>query len=124
MQAIATICSRHKKQDLAMLPARARYTGEHINKVAKIADESGISFYILSGKYGLISADKEIADYDYYLEQKQVNPLATTISGQLTEAGITELDFYTEDKESWAPYIEAMQKGAALAKVSLNVHAL
>lgn len=124
MKVIATICSRHKKEGMELLPAHDRYIGEHIWKVAAIAVEAGIPFYILSGKYGLISAETEIPNYDYYLEREQIDSLAEIIKAQIIEAGITEIDFYSEEKESWAPYIEAMRKGTKLAGVPLKIHQL
>ncbi|HEV7121584.1 MAG TPA: hypothetical protein VGN56_02005 [Candidatus Paceibacterota bacterium] len=121
MKAVATICSRHKRRDAALLPAQDRYAGEHVKKAGAIADSSKFPFYILSGKYGIISADTEIPDYDYYLEQEHVAALTKIVGSQLMEAGITELDFYIEDKASWAPYIAAMQEAAASTGVALNV---
>jgi len=69
MKIAATICSRSKRSDASLLPARDRYTGEHVQRTATIADEFKTPFYILSGKYGLIEANTEIPTYDYYLEQ-------------------------------------------------------
>ena len=124
MKAICTICSRHKQEDEGLLPARLRYTASHIAATEKIAHEQNLPLYILSGKYGLISADEMIPNYDYYLEQDKVDSLARTIAGQLHKDGITELDFYTEGKPSWAPYESALRKGVDLAGAALVVRAL
>ncbi|HEY4501668.1 MAG TPA: hypothetical protein VJJ20_01200 [Candidatus Paceibacterota bacterium] len=124
MKAICTICSRNKQEGPELLPARLRYTASHIKAAEKIAGTLQLPYYILSGKYGLISADEMIPNYDYYLEQSKVDSLAQTIAGQLHKDAIVELDFYTEGKPSWAPYEAALRKGADLAGAALVVRAL
>ncbi len=121
MKATSTICSRQKDERLGLLPARLRYTAPHVLETEKIATEQGLPFFILSGKYGLIPADTEIPCYDYYLEASAADPLAGVIKEQLLAAGITELDFYTEAKPSWAPYEQAITKGAASAGITLHI---
>ncbi len=124
MKAIATICSRRKQEDSSLLSAQERYTGDHVNTVGNIARDSNLLFFILSGKYGLIPADQPIPYYDFYLENEHVEALTHLVSKQLQEAGITALNFYTEDKESWAPYITTISKGAELVEVALKLRRL
>ncbi len=124
MRIICTICSKHKNDSKGLLPARLRYTSPHIKAVERIAEKSKLPFFILSGKYGLISADEMIPSYDYYLEERAIDSLAKTVYEQLKKHSITELDFYTESKPSWAPYELVLRKGAELAGVALIVHSL
>ncbi len=124
MKIICTICSRVKREDDGLLPARVRYAAPHIAATEKIAQEKGESFYILSGKYGVISGDMEIPNYDYYLETSASEPLSRVIAEQLKSAGVTEIDFYTEQKPTWASYEAAITKGAQSAEVILRIHHL
>lgn len=124
MKIVCTICSKRKREDTGLLPARLRYTAPHIAATEKIAKENGEPFYILSGKYGVISGDTNIPNYDYYLEMNAVEPLSKVIAEQLEAERITEVDFYTEQKPTWAPYEKAITEGASLAGALLHVHPL
>jgi hypothetical protein len=121
MKVVATICSRKKDANPQLLPAGKRYLGDHVKKVSTLAINLGHPLYILSGKFGLISSDLEISDYDYYLEMTQVDLLGQKIKTQLIDADISSIDFHIEDKDSWAPYIKAMRNGADLAGIPLNI---
>lgn len=122
MKIICTICSKKKRDDIALLPARVRYTAPHIQFTEEKSKESGLPFFILSGKYGIISADREIPNYDYYLEMNQAEELSKAIGEQLRIEKITEIDFYTENKDSWVPYETAIKKGCEIAGVLLNIY--
>lgn len=122
MKAIVTICSREKDDRQTLLKASKRYLGDHIGKTKKIATESGEAFFILSGKYGLISAETEIPYYDYYLENSKVDDLADKVSKQIKKQDITSIDSYLENKKSWEPYKMALEKGALLASIPVSLH--
>ena len=121
MKIICTICSRTKKEDEGFIPAHTRYLGEHIKKVALIANKEKKPFFILSGKYGLIHQDEKISYYDYYLEGSAIEIFSKKVCDQLKENGIMEIDFYVEEKDSWFPYKTVLQKGADLAGVSVYI---
>lgn len=124
MKVTVTICSKHKDERPELLSATERYTGAHIQKAKEIAAEQSVPFYILSGMFGLISANTLIPYYDYYLEEGVIDSLAELIAEQIQKERITEIDFYAEEKESWEPYKKAMQKGVALAGITLTEHRL
>jgi hypothetical protein len=124
MKIAATICSRQKDENPELLPARERYTGEHIQKTETIAEESGLPFFILSGKYGLLPGEEEIPNYDYYLANEAIDALLKVVEGQLKKFNISEINFYTEGKESWIPYEFVLNKAANLTGVLLISHRL
>ena len=76
--------------------------------------------YILSGKYGLVSSEEQIPNYDYYLEADKADELSITLAEQIKNLAITDIDFYIENKDSWKPYIEALEKGAQEAGATLT----
>src|SRR4051812_18072391 len=98
MKCTVTICSKKKNDSPSLLPAYKRYNAPHIEIALQNAEKSGTPLYILSGKYGLISKDKLIPYYDYYLEDSHVEELSKIISGQLKTEGITEIVFLGEEK--------------------------
>ena len=124
MKIICTICSRAKREDAELLPAEERYTATHIKTVKEIAQKDGVPFYILSGKYGLISSQTKIPYYDYYLENSAVDELSERVSKQIQEVGITEINFYGEEKDSWLPYKNALEKGVKSSGIILNNYIL
>ena len=106
------------------MPARLRYIAPHIKLTEKIASDAGLPFFILSGKYGLIRGDQEIPNYDYYLEESAVEDLIKLVTKQIRDNNTTEIDFYTKQKQTWAPYQNAIQKSSDFAGVLLNIHLL
>lgn len=124
MKIICTICSRRKIESSGLLPAKERYTGDHISKVKDFSIIENIPFYILSGKYGLIPGAQKIPYYDYYLEEIAVNGLIETVSKQIQEEKITEIDFYMEDKVSWSPYLQTIKKASEQIEIKLNIKQL
>ena len=120
MKILCTICSKHKSGVAGFLPARLRYTSPRIQTIEKLAIASDLPFFILSGKYGLILEDEMIPDYDYCLKVSTVASLVPTIAKQIRAHHITEINFYTEAKPSWAPYESAIKQGAELAGATLQ----
>lgn len=62
-------CSQRKRPDPGLLPAIERYDGPSFRVLRKFQREfptgaGKLDVYVLSAEYGLISADKPIADYD------------------------------------------------------------
>ena len=124
MKIICTICSRRKKEDSDLLPARERYSGDHIKLVKDIARKSKLPLYFLSGRYGLISGNTMIPYYDYYLEDAVVNTLTKLVVDQIKENKISEIEFYAEDKPSWAPYKNVITFDVAEADITLHDHTI
>lgn len=120
MKCLVTICAKKKDGNPELLPAYLRYLAPHIEQTHTKAKKLNIPFYILSGKYGLVPANEEISDYDYYLEKEKVEDLSDLMAEQIKKLGITEIDFYFEEKESWKPYISALEKASIKAEYLLN----
>lgn len=104
-----------------LLPAEERYTGDHISKGKDFAAAEGAPFYILSGKYGLIPGTQKIPYYDYYLEEDAVNDLVEKVIKQMQKEEISEIDFYMENKDSWGPYVETINRASKQMKIKLNL---
>jgi hypothetical protein len=123
MKVIATICSKEKDPSTELLPAVERYRGEHIQIARAEAIRIDSPLYILSGKFGLVSGDDFIADYDYLLEMESAE-LTRLVKSQMEEAGITEVEFYYKEKGSWAPYRDTLRNACTLGRVALHNHKL
>src|SRR5665213_1086849 len=95
---ICSAGSRAKDPWQYPLPARLRYTGSHIAKVARTAHEEALPFYILSGVYGLVAADDPIPYYDHLLSLDEVGALAAKIVSRLLLDNIHEVRFCTKAK--------------------------
>ena len=121
MKIVCTICSRHKREDKKFLPARVRYTSARIQEAEKIATDTNLPFFILSGKYGLISSEQEIPNYDYLLEESNINNLVKIVCEQIKRNNITEIDFYSDHKDNCETYEEVINKSVNLTGVILNI---
>lgn len=118
----STICSREKNPEQGLIPARNRYLSERINQVGKIALEANLEFLILSGEYGLISADKEIPYYDHLLINDEVDALTKIVSKQIDELKIGEIIFYAKpNADTWIPYYSVIENATNASGVNLNV---
>lgn len=121
MLIIATICSRKKKDDVALVAAQERYLGLHINSTRTIAENAKLPFFILSGKYGLIRGEELIPDYDYLLSDDAVSQLSLTVADQLRAVGATSIEFYTEGNPNWKAYERTVEEAAKQAGVRLQI---
>lgn len=120
MKCFITICSKKKDNSPLLLPAHLRYLAPHVEQTYEKAKELNIPFYILSGKYGLVSGDENIPYYDYYLEVDKVDELSDIVGEQIKKLGITDINFYFEEKETWKPYIVALEKATDKTECVLN----
>lgn len=116
MKAVITICSKTKDSQPGLLPAQDRYASTHIKVARTIAQESGLPFYILSGRYGLINGSTPIENYDYYLAE-QTDELTDLVTAQLSAEGISEIRFYQINDLNWVPYIKTLHKASQRANV-------
>lgn len=122
MKVYCTYCSGEKSPSEHLLPAIERYTSRRIQLVYKMAMESDIRCFILSGKYGLIDSKQPIANYDHLLKEKEVNKHSQLVADQLLQNGIRELVFFIRNKQNdpnLKPYIRCMELASQKAKTSL-----
>lgn len=103
------------------MPAKFRYLSSRISRVGDIAKSDGCPFYILSGEYGLISADKPIPYYDHLLVQDEVGELSSLVINQLGQCGCGDIDFYIKtDDPNWKLYREVLRKSTNSSGIKLN----
>lgn len=123
MKAVCTICSKDKRAEAGLLPASQRYLSQRIIDVMKVAKQQNVPFLILSGKFGLIPAEREIPFYDHLLQDREVEELSKMVKRQIQELGVTTLEFYAKPKDTinWGPYYETLEKSAAESGVGLTV---
>jgi hypothetical protein len=123
--AICSICSREKREDPDPLPARELYIGAHIAQVNRYAEEKGLPFYVLSGLYGIVAAEKPVSPYKHELNADEVFSLSLMIYRQLRElklaAGIEEVHFFTLLEEEWIHYQNALKLAVDCLDMRLHV---
>lgn len=116
-----TICSKDKRTDRGLLPAKERYISERIEEVEKRANESGLLFVILSGKYGLLRPDDKIPYYDHLLKSEEVESLSEIVKQQITDLDATEIVFYMKPKENWGPYFTVLEYATRTLGIKLSI---
>jgi hypothetical protein len=124
LKILATYCSAQKDEQLDPLPAYQRYQSDRIKIVIAKAEDQNVSFMILSGKFGLIHFDQPLPYYDHLLKPFEVEEHANFVAMQITENGISEIEFYSrsiEEDPNLQAYHDCMKQACQLAKVSLNV---
>ncbi len=123
-EVICTICSREKDQNQGFLPAHKRYLGEHIGLTEAVAVSERRPFFILSGMFGLVKADRDLPYYDKRLEWEQVEELAARVAQQIVWHRIKTIRYYSEPKDSWAPYTQVLRNACEQSQVGLILQAL
>jgi hypothetical protein len=83
-------CSQRKRPDPGLLPAIERYNGPQFQVLRKFLREfpdkvDTLNVYILSAKFGLISGNKLIPNYDYKMTQKRAGELHYQVLGSLKQ---------------------------------------
>ena len=78
-------CSKTKLIDESVLPAIKRYDGPLFKVLRKYIsnkneEASNLSVYILSAKYGFISADEKIYNYDCFLTLNEANKIRENVT--------------------------------------------
>ena len=91
----ATYCSAEKDGSSALLPAIERYQSARISGVCSAAKMAGATFGILSGKYGLISADHPLPYYDHLLQEHQIEEMTKQVQVTLKNWNITEIHWFS-----------------------------
>jgi hypothetical protein len=83
-------CTQAKRGDERPLPALERYDGPAFRVVRRFLREADpalrdVDVYVLSARYGLISANQRIADYDQQMTPTRAAELRSKVLGRLQE---------------------------------------
>ena len=124
MLAYFTYCSAEKNYSNRSISAIKLYKSERISNVHKDAQANNIQMFILSGKYGVISAQHKINYYDHLLKDEEVDMHSELVTNQLKELGIRELVFFSnklENDNNLAPYHSCIKKACNNAGIKLTI---
>jgi len=121
MEFLCTICCAEKRPDEEALPARERYLSPRIAQIVAESEESDRPLLILSGKFGLISAEEPIPSYDEPLEAARVSAVEPLVVKQLREHKATRLMFVARPRTTpgWRPYFDLIDGACKTAGVAL-----
>ncbi len=95
MYIFCTYCSRDKSDEPNLIPAVQRYQSQRISRVYAAASQVGLEFFILSGEFGLLSAQQPIPWYDHLLLSEEVDELAARMAQQIRDRGISGIVYFT-----------------------------
>lgn len=119
-----TYCSAAKNQRKQKLPAIQLYKSKRIESVLQSAENDGIQFLILSGKYGLVEPDEEIDYYDHLLLPSEVDEHSILVASQLKLKKITKLLFLMNNPKfdnNLIAYRDCMKKACAKIGIPLII---
>jgi len=123
MRVYCTYCSAEKDMVAEDIPAIQRYKSSRISRVKQKADSDHVDFFILSGKFGLLSTRERIPYYDHLLIDAEVDLHSDLVAKQLVTKGISELVFYSRSLLE-DPYIQSysdcIRMGCDKAMVSIT----
>lgn len=124
MRILCSYCSAAKRRDEAPLPAIERYRSERLRALWDTGRAAGTPLRILSGEFGLLTAEEPIPWYDHLLEGGEVAAMATRVATALRAAGVTAVEYHTASPETApdiAPYLAVMRAACEEAAVELVV---
>jgi hypothetical protein len=117
-----TICSKDKKTDKLLLPAKERYISERIDLVNELSKKDNVAFVILSGEFGLLKPNENIPFYDHLLIPEEVATLTKKVTRQLSELSVDEIVFFAKPKkDNWVPYYQVLENATNKLKIKLAV---
>ena len=112
---VCTICCREKDRAEGLLPALRRYRSSRIKTVSSLARKAGWPFAILSGEYGLISADEPIPYYDRLMGEDDLGKIIAKNTAFLKKNGIEKVFFLIPDPATdprVLPYLKSLEVAA------------
>jgi tetratricopeptide (TPR) repeat protein len=121
---LCTYCSYEKDRNPELISSIRRYKSTRISYVYELSIKMRTGFRILSGEYGLISADEKIPWYDHPLMREEVDALSKKIADQLRAAKISAVIYYTKDTKLnpvIQPYLTAIEAGCFISSTALEV---
>ena len=120
----ATYCSAEKSNAPGRIPAIERYKSRRIQWVNERAHRQGETFFILSGKHGLIKAEEEIAYYDYLLTSDALKDHIQLLSQQLSSLGIRQVTFFarpTSIDPNVLPYVKCIKEACQMTSCRIDL---
>ncbi len=126
MEYYCTTCCREKSLLPGLLPALERYLDPRIQAVYARSQQEGRPLVILSGKFGLISAQQAIPYYDQALNSEVVADLRSVVVEQLCKLDCHVLRFFGLPRTTpgWEPYYLLIESSCAEAGVELQLSPL
>lgn len=128
MRINASYCSAPKRDDGGLLPAIERYCSERLRELLALGQREGAPLHILSGHFGLLTADEPIPWYDHLLAAAEVPAMTARVAAQLRALGVDEVAWHTASPAvapAVQPYLDVMraacrETGAGLAVRELD----
>ena len=119
-----TYCSAKKNHQYDLMSAIERYKSSRIQQVYFAAQSLNLDFFILSGKFGIISSKEMIPDYDFMLKNENVKEHSIKIEAQLESLNVEQIIFFTrsilEDK-NLKSYVESIKNACKNKGINLTV---
>ncbi|MCJ7695919.1 MAG: hypothetical protein MUO40_10900 [Anaerolineaceae bacterium] len=123
MHILLTTCCKEKDPAPGTLPAIKRYLSK---RIAHVYDESityNIPMRILSGKFGLLSPDAPIPNYDHPLSTMEVPMLLPHVMEQLDQDSISAITFYAHPRQTpgWEPYYQVVEQSCKALSIKFEI---
>jgi len=122
MKAYITTCCKEKSKFLGEIPMMERYISERIDSVHQKSISDDVAFFVLSGKFGLLSPTNKIPYYDLILEEKDINLMITKVRHQLLVFGITEATLFANPE--WKTYVKVIEEACKISNIDYKFEIL
>lgn len=119
MKVYITTCCKEKSTQKGEIPAMERYLSDRIDTIYAKSKADEVEFYILSGKYGLLSPSAIIPCYDKILNESDTPEMIAQVKHQMKDIGTTEVVFFA--KPEWETYIAVMEQACEQNGVAFHL---
>lgn len=124
MKAFVTYCSALKNETRDLLPAEKLYKSSRIDLISEKSKKDQVSFFILSGKFGLIKSSTPIPYYDHLLIEEELATHIPKVVEQIEESGIESIEFYMRNPNAdnnLKTYLSCISEACRITQTELKV---
>lgn len=121
-----TYCAKEKDESPERLSPIQRYRSDRISRIARLASRDAVSFYVLSGEFGLVHSTQDtVPPYDHLLQPHEVPALVERVVEQLIANRIASVHYFTPHPEgNLTPYYEVISLATQKAGVAFETETL
>lgn len=122
MKTYITTCCKEKSTILGEIPMLERYVSDRIEAIYQKSVVDKAFFFVLSGKFGLLTPSNKIPFYDLVLKEDRVVEITKKVKHQFLIYGVSEVILFAN--QEWINYINVIEIACKQANIQFKLSKL